>query len=366
MSRYISTLFCMIIATSAYADINTELPKVEKQHCPIILDQSSPCPSAFQSICQAVAAGDQSTIDQLNAHCAGLPDIPVKSLFEIALEKVEPHYEKIAGVLIAGLLALLALLKTKLERVRRSASEALKRLADPFLGENFEYDSRALNVILVGEGGSGKTTLIHSLTAAPEAVPAIATDSISTYSLVQEMTVTIKNKTVRRLFRIFIDDYVGQRFVDALNHTDINRRLDKVPATLLVIVVDLFKYEKSKQGQLRQKIDPKRVKDQLAAYHDNVVQLLLDRASSSKHIVLFINKIDMISPMTPEIFQAAEKAYEELINTLNDVRGKQLHVIVGSARAGIGVVGYDEGHVDQKSLLQVMHDASKPIMEDPV
>ena len=360
--RYSLFLVTLFHSIPAYSDISSDLSNIEKEHCPLILNPET-CPSGFPALCPEISAGNQSVIEQVKSHCEALPDPKADSVLQIFLDGIRPYYPEIAGFVIAGLLAGLALLKAKLERVRESAKIAFSRLADPFLSEKLEYESRALNVVLVGEGGSGKTTLIHGLTAAPEAIPSIATDKIASYSLVQEMTVEINKEKKRRLFRIFIDDYVGQRFVDALKDKNINRRLENIQASLLVIVVDLFRFDRARQDELRSSIELKRVEKQLSVYNEQVIQLLLDRTSSSRHIVLFINKIDMISPLTPKVFQAAIDAYAPLIGTLDEVRGRRLHVIVGSAQAGIGVVGYHGGRDDQKSLLQLMHDASKPFQE---
>ena len=106
------------------------------------------------------------------------------------------------------------------------------------------------------------------------------------------------------------------------------------------------------------------MREQLAIYNDVVRQLILSRAKEGKDIVLFINKIDMLSPLTPENFAAAEEVYKPLIDSLEDVRGKRLHTIVGSARAGIGVVGHSQGREDQKSLLQIIHDVSRATSND--
>jgi len=345
----------------ALADVKSELLSItEKEICPKILD-SATCPNGgFPKICDAIAKADKNVIAQVQDKCATLQIPKPESIWDVFLKGLKPHYTEIIGVLIAGLLAALAWLKISFNNLRNNARKALSRLADPFISLDLEYDSRALNVVLVGEGGSGKTTIIRSLTAAPEAVPAIATDSISTYSLIQEMTVQSEQGEKRRLFRIFIDDYVGQNLPEALEDDAINNRLQMIPATLLVIVVDLFPYEKDTQNSLKKEIDTDRVAYQIGIYNEPVMQILLRRAQSSKYVVLFINKIDMISPLSPKKISDAIAAYKPLIEKLEDKRGRRLHVIVGSARAGNGVVGYDEGHEDQKSLLQIMHDASEP------
>lgn len=355
----------ILFSNAAYADLASELQSITSDEICTQIKDPGTCPAgAYPSVCAGITAADQSIIDQVNTTCSNLPTpTPDVSLWQTFLDGAKEYRDEIVGTIIAALLAALAWLKVSFNRLRAAAKTAFNRLADPFLKPGTKYDSRALNVILIGEGGSGKTTLIHSLTAAPEAVPEIATNSIETYSLVQEVTVKADDSIKRRLFRIFIDDYVGQNLVAALEDTSINERLKKIPAALPVIVVDLFPPDRDNPDALHKTINQARVDQQLAIYNDLVQQLILSRAKEAKDIVLFINKIDMISPLTRKSYATAEQAYKTLIDNLADVRGKRLHTIVGSARAGIGVVGYSQGRDDEKSLLQIIHDASQAYAE---
>lgn len=363
----ILTVFSLIVifSSTAFADLATEIQSITSQRICNELKSPESCPTgSFPQICAGIAAADQAIVSQVNTACAGLPVIsPDVSLWQTLRDVAKEYKDEIGGTIIAALLAILAWLKVSFNKLREAAQTAFNRLADPFIKPGTKYDSRALNVVLIGEGGSGKTTLIHSLTAAPEAVPEIATDSIETYSLVQEVTVKTDDSVKRRLFRIFIDDYVGQNLVAALENATINERLAKISAALPVVVVDLFPPDRDNPDKLYKTINKQRVKDQLAIYNDLVQQLVLSRAKEAKDIVLFINKIDMLSPLTKENYAAAELAYKTLIDSLADVRGKRLHIIVGSARSGIGIVGHSQGRDDKRSLLQIIHDASQTYAE---
>ena len=238
------------------------------------------------------------------------------------------------------------------------------RVLDPFFLRPVEYEQFATNLILIGEGGSGKTTLLHALTAASEANPDIATAESCTYTLVHEISVEKQGKVERRLTRIYAEDYEGQRWVIGSQNKNLSIRQRAITSSTLVIVVDLV--SPSSKNDLSKKldaIDKARVRHQLEAYGEQSIQTLthLIDPAAQRQIVLFINKVDLVQQPIDVVRADAKKAYSRLIERLEDVRGAEFHVLIGSAATGLGVVGYDEGHKSQRSLLKFVIDKSSKI-----
>src|SRR5262249_44108221 len=128
--------------------------------------------------------------------------------WERALNEIRKYAVELSLALIsAGLIALVAWLKAKLSQVKTFARDLEDRVFDPFFRRPTLYEQYATNLILIGEGGSGKTTILHALTGSDDIKPDVATNELSTYTLVNEVTIERKGRVVRRLFRIYADDY---------------------------------------------------------------------------------------------------------------------------------------------------------------
>jgi hypothetical protein len=270
----------------------------------------------------------------------------------------------VLGLAVANLVAWINARKASAE-ARRSNEQVTKlesRALDPFFERPAEFEQFATNMILIGEGGSGKTTLLHALSGAPEAKPDVATLDLSTYTLVHEISIERKGRALRRLTRIYSDDYEGQNWVQAVKNDLVRTRQQFIKSSTLVIVVDLFAPgSKSEPAKRRAKIDLRRVKEQLGTYNDPAIQSLAELLGENGQFILFINKIDLIYPPTDELVDEARAAYGPLVERLNDIRGARLRIVVGSAATGQGVVGYDNGHEEQKSLLRLVIDHSERI-----
>ena len=268
------------------------------------------------------------------------------------LEQAEKYLFEILSAIVAVSFGFVAL------RVQRVADRLKKRIGDPFFARPATFENRAINVIMIGEGGSGKTTIIHALTGSDEANPEIATDAYATYSIVLEINVKKSAKETRDVYRIYVDDYVGQRFVAAIRNENLELRKKVVPASLLLIVVDLFSPDKKAKNGSNDLFDKERVKEQIEFYGDGVIQIIVDLLGNGTQIVLFINKVDMIRS-DRDVERLVKTAYEPLINRLKDIRGKQVSVIVGSARTGQGIVGYNDGDSKRRSLAKVVLDTAE-------
>lgn len=299
----------------------------------------------------------QITKERVATKCAEL-SLSFATYVSVFLDNVR---DKIFELLLAIAAAAGALASGWLNHVnsklRRTVSNLKVRIVDPFFERPDAYRHFATNMVLIGEGGSGKTTIVHALTGSDRVHPDISTNEMSTYTLVNEMTIEKKDETYRRLARIYTDDYVGQNWTQGALNEKVKLRQDFVKSTTLVIVVDLVKPGSSLDpAKPQEKIDKSRVKYQNNAYGDQSIQTLSRLLGDKGQIVLFINKFDLIEPRSGATREEAIRSYGPLIERLEHLRGVRLSVIVGSAFTGSGIVGYDGGVDAQKSLYKLVLD----------
>jgi GTPase SAR1 family protein len=258
--------------------------------------------------------------------------------------------------------ALAAWLKFRFHRLKAKMGLISSRIFDPFFPRPVRFDQYATNLILIGEGGSGKTTIVHALSGANEAKPDVSTAAMSTYTLVNEISIETNNQVARRLVRIYTDDYVGQNWVQGSQNERLKARQSIVKSSTLVIVVDVAEPgSKTAPPSRRDTFQVSRVRDHVRSYNDQAIQTLVALMGTRAQVVLFINKLDLIYPLTDEIKSAIVQAFRPLVERLEEIRGVKLHVILGSATSGAGLVGYDWGAQEKKSLYKFVIDHAEQI-----
>jgi len=184
-------------------------------------------------------------------------------------------------------------------------------------------------VIFVGLGGSGKTSLLMTLTGEMNSITTVTTSvNVWERDLVQN--------GVKRKFALI--DTVGQNFssvLEAMPYLHNEYKLTRTSVGALVIVVDVIDVDRSDyMAEKRNEIDEERVSRQLSHYNDTVVQLLAGTLEHGGPIILFINKIDAIDDAPSKVRKKAMNAYQPLIERLARIRGTRLEVVVGSALTG--------------------------------
>jgi hypothetical protein len=113
--------------------------------------------------------------------------------------------------------------------------------------------------------------------------------------------------------------------------------------------------------QRQERFQLARVKEHVQLYTEHSIQTLVSLMGPKAQIVLFVNKMDLIYPLTDEIKSDIKKALRPLIDKLEVIRGARLHVIFGSAATGLGIVGYDMGSQENKSLFKFVVDHAEKI-----
>jgi hypothetical protein len=207
-----------------------------------------------------------------------------------------------------------------------------------------QYIESYNRVLLVGLGGSGKTTLIRELTGNKSASPRIKSADLLTYSLVHEIVYQEINYAKSHVCRIDIDDYRGQEPAQILAGWNVDK-LEAPPAfscTSVIFLVDLFE-EPAHAGDTQEPQETwnnTRVQKHLTEWPQSLVRsvIYMARQGNLKYICLFVNKVDLLSVYStakaPEIFAL----FGPIDDALASVSAGALYErIVGSAAKDIGV-----------------------------
>ena len=274
---------------------------------------------------------------------------------EIIASSFEGHdYNQITSFITWAIGALLA---TIIAYFRVKINALVSRLGDPLIKKRkVKYSTKGVNLLLIGEGGSGKTSIIRALSGSYDAAPDRSTAFPRTYSIVHEVDIIDQNGSIKRsLERIYANDYRGQDSSQLMETKELVKREKRITSTIMVIVVDLFALAPAGGDSLepQRQPDKKRIDSQIAAYPPNMLDIIFSLSDNLSGVVLFINKVDLIKQMPPRNVIDAKQAYEDLSTKLHE-RGKHFtfEVIVGAASKGLGITGFDPTEKQSTTLYE--------------
>lgn len=366
------TLVSVLHAQSAPAQLNwqsLDLQKLDRAQCDRLRQNPITCPDGPQNqLCKTTKVAVETICTPILAQTTYFDFVP-DNVRKALTENLAVILVTLIGLASAAITAWINQKRSQFAKLRAEVAQkddrvkALeRRVMDPFFQRPMAVEQYATNMILIGEGGSGKTTIIHALTSSDKVRPDVATGSLDTFAIIKEITVVKDDKITRRIYRIYTDDYVGQEWTQGTLNPYVRKRQEIVRSSTLVIVVDLVEPTTRTDPQARQEeYSRTRVRDQLSAYNDLAIQTLVNLVGPGGQVVLFINKIDLIYPLTDEKLASIRQAYAPLIRRLSDLRGIRFHIIFGSAATGRGVVGFADGENDKLSLQEVIYKHAEQI-----
>ncbi len=306
-------------------------------------DENATIPTTYVTIEPSMTTdGDSSATTELNEDTSEPaqdedipePDQPIDKSFISRLRTMvvdlvtDDEFQKIALALVATAFG------SAMEWMRRKSKDLQRRLSGPRFSLPATSVESVNRVLQVGLGGSGKTTLIKTITAHPDVDPRIRTSKVRTYSLVHELTT---NK-VQHVCRIDIDDYRGQRIGDLVKEWgNRKKRGEDLKIHSLVFVVDLF-YPPGPTETLAptNEVDPKRISEHLKEWSAQAVDAVMSLSSiRANYICLFINKVDLLVPCNEQSLSKINESFRPLIEIIStQSSGALFEVIIGSATTG--------------------------------
>jgi len=279
-------------------------------------------------------------IEKRTTDCAAHLDTPSVK-WEIAWEDIKvrtsEYIEEILGALALFFAAIAAYFKAALSRLR-------SRIFDPLIKRAADISTSGLNVLVVGKGGAGKTSVIKALAGSNEINPNVANSINEFYSISHEIDTDKQGIVSRRILRLYFSDHVGQDF-SSIPETAYfkEKKLANLPKAL-IFVVDLFDAaERFGVDALFEVPDSDRINDHARVYSPEMLDMITAGLQNEASIFLFINKSDKLNLPYSQIEKMCLDAFETLINRLRAIPGTQLTVVVGSAETGQSIMGAKTG-----------------------
>jgi len=237
--------------------------------------------------------------------------------------------ETVLGALLTGVTGALAWMTRTLK----------KRISGPFERFVEHHDAYYHKVMVLGIGGTGKTTLINRITGDPSANPRVATAEYDRHSVKQALV----DENLSREWHFSFDDYRGQNpgvLVQEIG-AEAARNGQTPSYSAIVLVVDLF----PALGEVDSPIAPssqwdrKRVQEHLDGWTASMIAAFRGFAPNASYICLFINKYDLVEPRSEAVEKQILRAFRPLIERLElNSRGALFEVHVGSLTADVGVM----------------------------
>jgi hypothetical protein len=245
--------------------------------------------------------------------------------------------------------------------LRNQRASLIKRLEKFFSPPQVAADETFSSSLVLGIGGSGKTTLVNRLTNDKAADPAKETETFR----LSGVSFDLPAERPEKRCRMFFADYVGQNLGSLLRGFILEQRHGDSPLaygyiTSLILVVDLVEPpELAGEPTLpAAAICEERVTVNIASWNQQALSAVFGLLTNQLQLVcLFVNKVDAVQQPGQQVAQVAKSLYRPLHEELGKrSRGAKFILIVGSADEGTGVTELKDelihSAISSKLLLQ--------------
>jgi hypothetical protein len=266
---------------------------------------------------------------------------------------------QLLGALGAVALGALGILAKVLKSQRDSLVKSLGRFFSP---PEVAPDESFSSTLVLGIGGSGKTTLVNRITTDHTADPAKETDAFRISGITFDTPATRPEKRCK----MFMADYVGQNLGTLIRGFVLEQRRESPLAygfiTSLILIVDLVDPPALAGDPTipRPDISASRVEENLAAWNKQALSAVFGLLTNRLQFVcLFINKADAIRQPMAEVEAEARRLFRPLHEDLGRrSRGAKFLLIVGSADGGMGLSELRDELVASSISSKVLKDRS--------
>ncbi len=256
--------------------------------------------------------------------------------------------DPVTGILVPVVVMMISIASTWFLQERK-ASKEIDQLRQAFIKPvQIPTGDRRNSIILVGLGGTGKTTIIKNLLNAKDAKPDERTKDYEIYSGYKASTLGDKNQDPEKCW-FYISDYLGQNvgqlissFIQQQKRTYSSMAYGYVNS--LILIVDLWPAKKNRKSEdlpKQSRVDVSRIRQNDEQWNDTALDAIFGLLTANlKYVVLFINKVDLLTQRSDSAEKKVMDRYDKLINRLRkraDANGVKFSVILGSARYGTGM-----------------------------
>lgn len=226
--------------------------------------------------------------------------------------------------------------------LRSQAISLRRQLKSLFAPARPEMDRKINNALVLGLGGSGKTTLIRSITGDTNADPRRKTISFDIYSSVYRTPVENKKDEVE----LYLADYVGQNLGSLFRGFTLEQHTPYSPMRYgsirsIILVVDLFPAPETAGSEQNKKSKPDevRIRENLDEWNRQSLAAVFGLATDTlDYVCLFINKSDLLTKNDNASLSSVFRMYEPLFLMIQDfAHGAIVEYRIGSAGDGQNV-----------------------------
>ena len=244
--------------------------------------------------------------------------------------------------------------KGEAQKHKGEAATALDNLAGITRPAKVPDGFKRISIMLLGVGGSGKTTFIRSMFEDPKANPQVKTKSYDLYehySNPGEMPGSTGSEKSQKGLAMFIGDYKGQDIGTLIRSFVLQQKESYHPMAYgyinaLILIADIVPPPATPDApppKKRKLANKRRISLHNEQWNDTALDAVfgLVTSHSLSHVCLFINKYDLIEDQGTRTEDQIKEYFGQLRERL-DLRAKgagaKFETIIGSAMTGEGLV----------------------------
>lgn len=275
--------------------------------------------------------------------------VPKKVCYNASLHIRGTEMDEGIGVVIAAIISGIVALFIGNKTGSMSKEREVKKIESSYrLPVQIPSKDKRNSILLVGLGGTGKTSLIKALLNNHEANPNEKTESFEIY---KGDRLSIRNNqdsnTENNRYWFYIADYKGQNVGQLIRSFIVQQKKPYSPlaygyVTSLILIVDLIAPKEEQDGEAlkrRAEYDKSRVEEHLSQWNETALDSIFGLLTSElRYVSIFINKIDLMENRTHEYDEKLLSLFKPLEYKIRKRSGRAtVKMYLGSAQTGAAI-----------------------------